>query len=115
MRVESAASAKGKMTCSVQMVPRSGTAVRTVYDLLKTAPGYPVQLPRYKTSSLGGILESLRNFYGLDVRPFPEHRSHDGPGAGKKRYWLVGEWFGKTYVDYVADRRAKEEREARKT
>ncbi len=117
MRMSSAARAKGSKMCGhTRLAPQDGTYLRQMYDLFKANPATPVCLPEFRQYSRnGGTLEQLRNFYGLDIRVFGEKRPPaDHPGCPRKRYWLVGEWFGKTYVDYVADRRAREEREARK-
>lgn len=95
------------------MVPREGTYTHAVYSILKANPASPVNLPR--SNFLNTVIEALRDYYGLDVRRFYEKQIRKGQrGLPLSRHWLVGEWFGKTYVDYVADRRAKEEREARK-
>lgn len=40
-----------------------------------------------------GTLYYLRDFYGLDIRNF-----------GRRRWCLVGEWFGKEYKDYIAEK-----------
>lgn len=38
------------------------------------------------------LLENLRSFYGLDIRRI-----------SRTKWCLVGEWFGKVYVDYLAE------------
>lgn len=73
-----------------QLVPREGTRIRQVYDRLMAERGKPVA-----TSFAGDAnqsrLRQLRDFYGLDIRCLR-------PGL-----WVVaGEWFGRTYVDYIA-------------
>ncbi len=117
MRMSSAARAKGnQMGGHTRLVPKDGTYIRQMYDMFKANPATPMYLPGFRQYSRnGGALENLRNFYGLDIRAFGEQRPPSGrQGRPSKRYWLVGEWFGKTYLDYIADRRAREEREAAK-
>lgn len=114
MRTASAHSSKrgGTKGYTLQMLPKEGTAIRRAYDALKASPAYPIFIEGTPVQR-GTIITQLRDFYGLDIRPYPEKRT-SVKGAAYKRYWLVGEWFGTTYVDYVADRRAKEERESRR-
>ncbi len=70
--------------------PTAGTAAREVWDLFQAARG---QVIVYDFVN-GGILTSLRDYYGLDLR-----------SAGRHRWCLVGEWLHDgTYVDYVAQR-----------
>lgn len=92
MRMESAAVAKGKRAPLTQLVPRDGTKVRALYDLLMLNKGLPVDLPLTLLYNSGSI-EHLRNFYGMDIRKL-----------GYGRWVFAGEWFGPTYLDYVADR-----------
>ena|SRR6202035_1996578 len=101
MRMESAARAKGNGMGTAQLRPREGTRTRAVYDLLYENKGIPLNVP---LSMLGGkrsknLINAIRDFYGLDVRCI---------SIGK--WVLAGEWFGKTYVDYIADHIAKTEK-----
>ena len=114
MRVNSAARAKNSRRGQhTHLVPTDGSHLRELYDLFKAHPATPVYLPgTHANNGHGQLLEQLRNFYGLDIRPLGEaHQPTGRRGGHRKRYWLVGEWFGATYLDYVADRRAREERE----
>jgi hypothetical protein len=67
--------------------PSSGTLLGNVYERLYAARGKPVAI-KY----CGPHLERLRDYYGLDIR-----RLRYG------QYVLAGEWFGKVYVDYIAE------------
>lgn len=96
MRLESAAAAKDQDTGSRNLRPGEGTKLRAVYDLFMANKGLPVQ---YKANTNSNLFQ-LVNFYGLDIR-----RIRNG------RWVLAGEWFGPTYVDYIADRLAAAERE----
>lgn len=97
MRTESAASAKGKWSC--QQIPREGTRLRAGYFLFQANKGLPIEAslseifcsPRDKRAS--NSIEQLRSFYGMDIRKL-----------GPRRWVLAGEWFGREYRDYIADR-----------
>lgn len=111
MRTESAARAKGNY-CSgnVNLIPAEGSKRRALYDEFMAHKAEPILPESLKGYRLGQEISSLKDFYGLDIRVFYEIR-HSIKGCAYKRYWLVGEWFGKTYIDYVATRREQEERE----
>lgn len=89
MRTTSAAQAKGKETSPRQNAPRPGTAIRVAYDLLQANHGLPVTI----RDPYGVIKAQLQDIYGLDIR-----------NCGQHRYLLAGEWFGRVYIDYVAER-----------
>ena len=97
MRTESAAAAKGRKTGPQQKIPREGTTLRELWDLLHIYRGVLLVdslTVRFQSSRI----EQLRNFYGLDVRLL----SH---GSGSPGRWvLAGEWKGSRYVDYIAER-----------
>lgn len=103
MRMQSAASAKGKFTRPMNLIPTEGSKIRKLYDQFMTNKAVPI-FPDINGNG-AEIIRRLTDFYGLDIRPFDRQKP--------RKYWLVGEWFGSTYLDYVADRRAREEREAR--
>lgn len=77
----------------LQQLPREGTEIRRAYDLLYANKGTPVKI------SFGwhSRLENLRNIYGLDIVK-----------TRKGEWCLIGEWFGKVYIDYVAEKVSKE-------
>lgn len=76
MRTESAAQAKAPHRAANQRVPRQGSRMRALYDVLMKNKGLVVTLV-------------LRN---------------DDRGSGPGRYVLAGEWFGREYRDYIAER-----------
>ena len=68
--------------------PKDGTATRKAYDLFYTNKGKPV--PFCTTPVNYAALNQLIDVYGLDIRRL------------KKNTWcLVGEWYGKVYIDYL--------------
>lgn len=101
MRVDSAAVSKGHWGQSANLAPKEGTKLRCLYDLLMANKGLPIDLPltRFGGNRNGIAIEQLRDFYGLDIRKLKS-----------KRWVLAGEWFGKTYRDYIADRLAEFDR-----
>jgi hypothetical protein len=74
----------------VQSLPREGTKLREIYDLFQANKGLPIA---FKSDPHGTRVANLINFYGLDLRCIRQ---------GK--WVLAGEWFGKVYVDYIAQR-----------
>lgn len=73
-----------------------------MYDILMISKGIPVEVALCHWEGRHGaatMVEQLRSFYGLDIRKIQ-------PG----KWVLAGEWFGKTYVDYIADRIAEFDR-----
>lgn len=77
---------------------------RQVYDHLMQNKGKVVELWQLGArQNLTGILNALQDYYGLDVRPVKR-----GYGGGPATYVLAGEWFGKVYVDYIAEAQEKE-------
>jgi len=94
----SAARLKGKCPAG-QDRPRPGTLTRRMYDLLVANKGIPLDVPltmfegTRARGQAAAIIEALRNIYGLDIRKL-----------GVRRWVLAGEWFGKVYVDYIAEK-----------
>lgn len=74
-------------------LPREGTYLREVYDALMSNRGRVTTL-HMPLRSLSGAVLQLEIFYGLDIRRAKHHR----------QYCLVGEWVGRAYIDYVAER-----------
>lgn len=112
MRPDSAASQKGtRRGAPRQKRPREDSRIGKLYDRLKTDPAYPVTFEGIGTAEeVHGLVEQLRNFYGLDIRCVKKH--YAGYHAPEKRhpsvYMLVGEYDGPNYIDYVAQRVEKE-------
>jgi hypothetical protein len=88
MRHEPASSLRGKSTSPTNPVPKEGTQIREVYDLFQANKGVPID---FKTKRNTRVVADLVDFYGLDIR-----RIRNGVWV------LAGEWFGKVYVDYIA-------------
>ena len=93
MRMMSAAQMK-KSRPQNQKIPKEGTALRKTYDKFQRKKGKVIKAKF--SSGTYCELEALKNFYGLDIR-----RIENG------KWCLVGEWFGKEYVDYLAKEIAK--------
>lgn len=97
MKMESAAAAKGiPQSHKGNLLPAEGTRLRRTYDLLMANKGIPIEehLTRFGGADGNGQeIEQLRNFYGLDIRRL-----------AYGRWVLAGEWFGRVYHDYIADR-----------
>ena len=98
MHTLSAAVIKGKAG-PTNLKPREGTKIRTLYDLFYANKGKAVSYNYEKGKS---VLPQLIDIYGLDIRYVGRGRS--------KQYMLVGEWFGITYVDYLAEELKHESR-----
>lgn len=93
----------GQKLQELQLEPREGTRTREIYDALLAAPGRPVDLSLSKMTNGRhdhGPLVSLKLFYGLDIRLVRHGRKSAGRNA---LHALVGEWFGKIYVDYTCE------------
>lgn len=104
MRVAPASTLKGS-TRVIQKIPREGTRLRRMFDLLSESKGVPIDIPLATfegTTGHGRLIADLRDYYGLDIRMI-----------AYGRWVLAGEWFGKVYVDYIVEHLAKLEREAR--
>jgi hypothetical protein len=84
-------------TSNSQQIPKEGTKIRKIYDLLMENRGRWVDVSRSSfgikySGALASISEALINGYGLDIRK----------SYGK--WLLAGEWFGKVYIDYVVEK-----------
>lgn len=82
---------KGAKYGPLHEAPREGTRLREIYDLLQSNKGTPTDFTCRKRDT--NRIDQLRDFYGLDIR-----------NIGYRRWLLAGEWFGKVYIDYVAER-----------
>jgi hypothetical protein len=84
-----------KRTARSRDIPKEGTNIRRVYDLLMENRGRWVIMTSQSVGvpwkGLSSICERLNDSYGLDIRK----------GYGK--WLLAGEWFGKVYIDYVVE------------
>lgn len=89
MRCESVASIKGNSHFQ-NPKPREGTRLREVYDLFYLNKGLPVEF--FHSGKDNSSLIKLIDFYGLDIRCI-----------SRGKWVLAGEWFGKVYVDYIAE------------
>src|ERR1700761_7740366 len=94
---------KGKKVHLYQEKPTKGSRLREMFDLLTKNLGQPVDLKLNRTSKgiLSGEynrLKQLEMWYGLDIRTI--QRAKYGQDC---LHVLVGEWFGRIYVDYTAD------------
>src|SRR5690348_6959141 len=88
---ETAASIKGIRRGPLQDKPRKGTKIRALYDRLQASKGLPITFSATRGRYM--MIDQLRDAYGLDLR-----------NVGYGQWMLAGEWFGKVYVDYVAER-----------
>ncbi len=103
MRVDSANAAKHNKL-NTKKAPELGTKLRELWDLLQIYKGEVVTDDlavrfRYR------CIEDLRDFYGLDIRCLNCKGAGRGRGSQPGRWVLAGEWFGKNYVDYIAQKR----------
>jgi hypothetical protein len=104
MRTVSAANAKGR--AAQTQIPREGSVLRVLWDVLHEHAGVFVDLRSelklrgLPIKSLQSVHSNLSDIYGLDIRV--KHRgSRDHPGRDSSLYCLVGEWFGRVYIDYL--------------
>lgn len=82
---------------SPNLLPTAGTRLRKIYDLFQANKGRPIA---FLTRDHGGTnqIAALVDYYGLDIICL------------RRGQWLLaGEWFGRVYVDYVAQRLAQSE------
>jgi hypothetical protein len=93
MRMPSASSMTGRGK-KRQQLPRPGTKIREVYDLLVDNAGECVTIdPRIISVST----PQLTDFYGLDIRRVRNGNKRTGT---KSVYILVGMWNGRDYTDF---------------
>lgn len=116
MRPLSVAERQGKRNASTrQQQPREGSKIRQVYDRLVANKGRAVSIHGiYKdTVTTQTALDQLRLFYGMDIRmlvrgfhakPYPDSNGRQRVVQRDSLYVLVGEWDGRAYIDYVAER-----------
>jgi hypothetical protein len=71
--------------------PREGSRMRELYDLFYNNKGKIVDFCATDTNG-ASRLSYLTDIYGLDIRRIR-----------KNKWCLVGEWFGKVYVDYTQE------------
>ena len=75
-------------------VPAEGTKLRSLYDLFMCRKGEVLEdAISVRLKGNGRALADLRDYYGLDIRCI-----------GYRQWVLAGEWFGRVYVDYIAER-----------
>lgn len=80
--------------------PREGSRLRAIYDALQSNKGAPVEIHLD-----GNELRQLSDFYGLDIRNVRRGFHREGcQGWREPAHLLAGEWFGRVYIDYVAER-----------
>lgn len=87
MRTLSASALKGR-TKNLGILPRQGSNLRKVYDLLHDNFGLPVKLSGAVPKFYDAITV-LKDFYGCDIR-----------NVSRGDWMLVGEWIGTEYRDY---------------
>lgn len=94
MKCASAADVKGH-NCNrfKTSLPKAGTKLREVYDLFQANKGIILDGTLKELGVEHGGVLPLIDYYGLDI-------SH----LGHRKWCLVGEWFGSTYIDYLADK-----------
>lgn len=105
MKCMSAARIKGtKRARPALEIPNEGPT-RSVYDILQANKGLPVEIEFLGHAQRCVILQYLTDFYGLDIRQAErgDKRTHR-----TSKFMLAGEWFGRVYVDYVAERLERE-------
>lgn len=91
----SIAASKGIRAGKQQEEPGEGTKLRELFDHLQEHKGEVISLNGF-SGNVRKKIYTLVDIYGLDIRSF---------GRGRNSQWcLVGEWFGKIYVDYLAER-----------
>lgn len=103
MRCQTAAKSKFKTRhagLALQEKPRDGSRLRKVYDLLQKNKGRSFDVDREDCKAIGESRFQLEDFYGLDIRCT---RKGDRRTNRKSSYVLAGEWFGRVYVDYIAE------------
>lgn len=93
MKVESVAKFKGSYRGNhkSRRIPADGTELRKLYNLFYRNKGKVITHVFDPVSYAS--MDQLRNFYGLDIRKI-----------AYRKWCLVGEWFGKDYVDYLAEK-----------
>jgi hypothetical protein len=78
--------------------PAHGTLIGDLYERFMAAKGKPIEL---STEYISPRMAALTDYYGLDIRLVQRANKRKG---FKSTYVLAGEWFGKVYIDYIAER-----------
>jgi len=90
MRAASADSIKRNK--QLKNYPKEGSNLSRIYNLFNDHKGELVEFTVYKTHDREAV-NQLIDYYGLDIR-----------NVSRKKWVLAGEWFGKIYIDYIADK-----------
>jgi hypothetical protein len=98
---------KSRFAAPLKSIPREGSRVRAAYDFFYANKGVTVEFQFDKFGGDNNLINKLTDFYGLDIR-----RIRNGSArVGRVSTWvLAGEWFGRVYVDYIAERAATHDR-----
>lgn len=99
MRCETLTHAKRGKWGALQPLPKEGSRIRWIYDRLMENKGQPIPL-KLNASGDSRRMQSLQDFYGLDIRRLQSGNSRTGRSS---LYVAAGEWFGRVYVDYIAE------------
>jgi hypothetical protein len=78
-------------------IPSEGSKLRALYDLFYAHKGQVIDFSRANDRPLLDLID----YYGLDIRRI-----------SRGRWVLAGEWFGRAYLDYLAEHLASQEVEA---
>lgn len=98
MRCATAAEIKKIKGSRRQKIPAEGTKIRAIFDALHASKGALVDLTEIQHDTTTMI--QLTDIYGLDIRQIGRGYCR----TGKRSIWvLAGEWFGKVYIDYIAE------------
>lgn len=90
---------KRKAGPKTQPMPKEGTQLRQNWDILQASRGKACTLAG-TTQRINNEIRYLEDFYGLDIRLV--QRGHTS-SRRVSTYVLAGEWFGRVYVDYIAE------------
>lgn len=83
-------------------LPREGTKLRLIYNLLYEYRGSHVPIEKWRrlcdqaghSSVVDCIYKYLPDYYGCDIL---------GQGSHARGPALIGEWMGKVYIDYTQE------------
>ena len=79
-------------------MPGAGTQLRALYDLFMSSKGRVIDF-NYPTG--GRPMLDLADYYGLDIRR-----------VARGKWVLAGEWYGRVYLDYLAEHLASKKARA---
>jgi hypothetical protein len=79
-------------------IPSEGSKLRAIYDRFQASKGRVID---YSSPNNDRLLADLTDYYGLDIRR-----------VARCKWVLAGEWFGRAYLDYLAEHLASQEVEA---